>query len=324
MGLKHLRALSLFQPSNLAKAVADTMDEEGNTVSHLYGSIMALPHTVVARTTSVLGFDFIMLDALHTAVDTENLIQLVQTINLSSEGDTVAVVRVPSEHSDLITHALDAGAGGIVFPHIDTAEQAAEAVKKSRYASSGGERSLSPSALLQGITDIAPLGMTHTQVADAHIAVICQIESQTGLDNVEAIAATPGVNALMLGPGDLRLSLGLAPKKFSEQDDPKFLVAVDRLVEVSRKYRKPLMTVSFKVNAEKDTWIRSFGMLMTSADIVSVQKGHQAELKIMKQAIGNPVFETANEKANGKVNGHSNGHTNGHSKGYSDGYTNGK
>lgn len=44
-----------------------------------------------------------------SAVDAENLIQLVQTINLSSEGNTVAIVRVPSEHSDLLTHALDAG-----------------------------------------------------------------------------------------------------------------------------------------------------------------------------------------------------------------------
>ena len=68
MGMKKFRALSLFQPSNLTKAIADTMDEEGNTIGHLYGSIMALPHTVVARTTSVLGFDFIMLDALHTYV----------------------------------------------------------------------------------------------------------------------------------------------------------------------------------------------------------------------------------------------------------------
>ncbi|KAB8211531.1 HpcH/HpaI aldolase/citrate lyase family protein [Aspergillus parasiticus] len=301
MGMKHLRALSLFQPSNLNKAIRDTMDEEGNTVSHLYGSIMALPHTVVARTTSVLGFDFIMLDALHTAVDTESLIQLVQTINLSSEGDTVAVVRVPSEHSDLLTHALDAGAAGIVFPHIDTPEQAAEAARKSRYACSGGDRSLSPSALLQGVTDIAPPGMTHTQVADAHVAVICQIESQLGLDNVEAIAATPGVDALMLGPGDLRLSLGLPPRKFGEPDDPRFLAAVDRLIEVSKKYRKPLMTVSFKVNAAKDTWIRAFSMLLTSADIVSVQKGHQAELKAMQEALGTSV--------NGQANGHANGYT---------------
>jgi hypothetical protein len=70
------------------------------------------------------------------------------------------------------------GAAGIIFPHIDTAEQAAEAVSKCRYATSGGDRSLSPCALVSGITDTAPQGLTHDRVADSHIAVICQIESQ--------------------------------------------------------------------------------------------------------------------------------------------------
>ena len=69
------------------------------------------------------------------------------------------------------------GAAGIIFPHIDTPEQAAEAVSKCRYACSGGDRSLSPCALIPGITDIAPPGLSHTLVADAHIAVICQVES---------------------------------------------------------------------------------------------------------------------------------------------------
>lgn len=103
----------------------------------------------------------------------------------------------------------------------------------------------------------------------------------------------------MLGPGDLRLSLGLSPKKFGEKDDPRFLDAVHRLIEVSKKYKKPLMTVSFKVNAAEDTWIQNFSMLMTSADIVSVQKGHQAELKAMKEAMGT------------YTNGHTKGQTNG-------------
>ena len=109
----------------------------------------------------------------------------------------------------------------------------------------------------------------------------------------------PGVNALMLGPGDLRLSLGLPPKKFGEEDDPRFLDAVHRLIEVSRKYKKPLMTVSFKVNAAEDTWIQSFSMLMTSADIVSVQKGHQAELSAMKTAMGMYTHGHANGVTNG-------------------------
>jgi 2-keto-3-deoxy-L-rhamnonate aldolase RhmA len=70
------------------------------------------------------------------------------------------------------------GAAGIIFPHIDTAEQAAEAVSKCRYATSGGDRSLSPCALVPGITDTAPPGSTHDLVADSHVAVICQIESR--------------------------------------------------------------------------------------------------------------------------------------------------
>lgn len=73
------------------------------------------------------------------------------------------------------------GAASIVFPHIDTPDQAAEAVSKCRYASSGGDRSLSTCTLIAGVTDLAPPGSSHTRVADAHIAVICQIESSVGL-----------------------------------------------------------------------------------------------------------------------------------------------
>jgi 2-keto-3-deoxy-L-rhamnonate aldolase RhmA len=69
------------------------------------------------------------------------------------------------------------GAGGIVFPHIDTPEEAAEAVKKCRYAYSNGDRSLAPAVLVPGITDIAPQGSSHERVADENIAVIVQIES---------------------------------------------------------------------------------------------------------------------------------------------------
>ena len=69
------------------------------------------------------------------------------------------------------------GAAGIIFPHVDTAAQAAACVAKVKYPYSGGERSLSPSALIAGATDMAPPGSSHEIVADRHIAVICQIES---------------------------------------------------------------------------------------------------------------------------------------------------
>ncbi|KAF8542581.1 HpcH/HpaI aldolase/citrate lyase family protein [Trichophaea hybrida] len=297
--MQHHRAYSLFQPSNLAKAIEQTLEPSSGAPSHLFGSIMAFPHTVVARSVAVLGLDFVMIDSLHTAINAETLIQLVQTVNLSSEGRTVAIVRVPRSDSELLTHALDSGAAGIIFPHIDTPKEAAKAVAKCRYPYAGGERSLSPSALIAGATDMAPPGSCHEKVADAHIAVIVQIESTLALENVEAIAATPGVSALMLGPGDLRMSLGLPSKRLGEHDDPRFLGKVERLIEVSQKYRKPLMTVAFKVSAKSDAWIREFRLLMTSADIISVVNGHRQDLANTKRLLRE--YEKSSKE--GQVNG---------------------
>lgn len=66
--MQSYRAHSLFQPSNLVASVSSTIDDTGVCIDHLYGSIMSFPHTVVARTVSVLGLDFVMIDALHTCV----------------------------------------------------------------------------------------------------------------------------------------------------------------------------------------------------------------------------------------------------------------
>jgi 2-keto-3-deoxy-L-rhamnonate aldolase RhmA len=61
-------AASLFQPSNLAKALADTMDQSSGRPTHLMGTFVSIPHTISARTLAVLGYDCVMIDAQHTLV----------------------------------------------------------------------------------------------------------------------------------------------------------------------------------------------------------------------------------------------------------------
>ncbi|KAJ5396200.1 uncharacterized protein N7487_010503 [Penicillium crustosum] len=201
--MERFAAMSLFQPSNLRRAISESMDKTTKRMKyHLLGTMMGVPHTIMARNLGLLGFDFVFVDAQH------------------AQGKTVTIVRVPNLHSELITHALDAGAAGIVFPHVDTAEQAEEAVKLVRYPCSGGHRSLAPATLIPGKTDMAPPGSSPEQVADNNIAVICQIESPLGLENAEAIARTPGVDSLMMGPGDFRLSIGLPSKPIGGRKTP--------------------------------------------------------------------------------------------------------
>lgn len=249
--------------------------------SHLFGCVVSFPHTSVVRTVAPLGYDMILIDAQHTAIDPENLVRLVQTANFCSEGSSLAVVRVPSVRSDLVTYALDAGAAGIVFPHIDDAKQAREAVRRCRYPPAG-ERSLSPFSLTPRVTDSTICGSCFTDVANAHVAVVCQLESARAIANVDSIAAVPGVSALMLGPGDLRKDLSLP---LNGRNEPLFLDAVGEMIAASRRYLNPLMVTTFKASVREDRWLSAFSIHLAAADALSVTAGFQDSLRNIKADI---------------------------------------
>ncbi|KAL8926380.1 MAG: hypothetical protein Q9208_002923 [Pyrenodesmia sp. 3 TL-2023] len=195
---------------------------------------------------------------------------------------------IDAEHRYIIAKSLRAA--GIVFPHVETAKEARAVVARTKYSSFGGTRSLSPVAHIAGITDGAPPGRSHESVADEHIAVICQIESAVGIENADSIALTPGVSALMLGSGDLRLSLGVpwTPDGGDALNDSRFINAVTRLFEVSKTRKKALLGVSFKLPNGRgfEGWIKKFGMVVVTADARSVVKGHLQDLKQAKDALG--------------------------------------
>ena len=110
------------------------------------------------------------------------------------------MVRVAANDPALIGQALDAGAQGVIVPLIDRPEQAAAAVRACRFPPEGG-RSYGPmrAGLRSG---------PRTAGMNAEIACVAMIETREGLDNLDAIAAVPGLDGLYVGPGDLMLALG--------------------------------------------------------------------------------------------------------------------
>lgn len=109
--------------------------------------------------------------------------------------------------------------------------------------------------------------------------------NQLGLDNIDAIASTPGINALMLGAGDLRASLGLPTRTpAGQKEDPKFLSAVSQLVASAKKHNLPLMAPVFRMDSDALEWVRDFKMLLTSVDILSLVKGQREDLARMQKA----------------------------------------
>lgn len=155
----------------------------------------------LAEVLSHSGYDAVTVDLQHGMFGAGRAVTLLQAIGA---GPAVPLARCPGLDSAAIGKLLDAGAYGIVCPGVDTAAQAAAFVRACRYPP-GGERSYGPSrGLLYGGADYA----AH---ADGTILTLAMIESAAALENLDAILATPGLDAVYVGPNDLALSLGETP-----------------------------------------------------------------------------------------------------------------
>lgn len=145
------------------------------------------------------GAAFVVLDAQHGLYDAGSL---ATTLLQWGSHSTPAFVRVADQSPAGIGRVLDLGAGGVIVPLVDTVEQAVAAVASCRYPPEGN-RSWGP---LTGL-----LGRATPDPGQANAAVLCavMVETAGGIDAVQGIAATPGVDMVFVGPFDLSLALGL-------------------------------------------------------------------------------------------------------------------
>lgn len=87
----------------------------------------------------------------------------------------------------------------------------------------------------------------------------------------------------MIGAGDLRLSLGITSSYAGENDSEIYINAVNKVIQVSKKCKKPLMAVAFKLAAESASVMQNFGLLLSSADMRSVKDGHRSDLRMIRK-----------------------------------------
>ena len=145
------------------------------------------------------GFDEICIDQQHGLADGSSLAGLFRSIELHGASPTT---RVPANDFAAIGKALDVGAVAIVVPMVGSSDEAAHAAAACHYPPRGG-RSVGP---LRGSLARASKRLEGLDEA----ACVVMVETAEGLRNVDAIAATPGVDAIYVGPGDLGLGLGMS------------------------------------------------------------------------------------------------------------------
>ena len=183
----------------------------------LIGTWVKTPHAHVVEVLALTSLDVLVLDAEHAPFDRGNLDQCIMA---ARAGGKPVLVRPSSAAHEQILNALDLGADGVILPHIRTAEEAADAVKACHYVSGG--RGYAGSSRAAGYTT---KGMAGHRAAAKSVIVIAQIEDVEGVDNIGAIAAVEGVDALFIGRADLTIAYSA-----ETPDDAMVVAAVDRIV----------------------------------------------------------------------------------------------
>ncbi len=190
-----------------------------------FGTWLSCGDLFASRVLARTGFEWLTLDMEHSPIDWSQAAMIFGAI---ADAGCVPLARVPQGSHDYIKRVLDAGAWGIVVPMVDTVEQAQRAIRAAKYPPVGN-RSLGGGMHTLNFNTNA--GEYFTRAND-EILVVLQTESPTGVANAEEIYALPGVDAIFVGPVDLRANMRAADG--TEATDDEFEAMLDRVVAAGR------------------------------------------------------------------------------------------
>ena len=194
----------------------------------LLGVLLRVPAEELVEMAALSGFDFIFLDCEHGPAD---VVEVRRHIALASLHGVPSLVRVGSGESGLALRVLDAGAAGVVGPHIDTPAGARALVDSVHYPPLG-HRGFATYSRAGRFGSVDP--DTHRRSALADTVVVAMIESPAGVRHTADIAAVAGVDAVMIGIADLRAAL--------TPDDPAFEDALRQVNQALASSAMPGLT----------------------------------------------------------------------------------
>jgi len=171
----------------------------------LYGMQLMTPVPAFVEIIGYSGFDFVFIDLEHTTIDLQGLSNLIIASELAN---VCSIVRVPDNDAVWIRKILEVGAEGIIVPHIKTSEDALKAVQAAKFPPEGTR---GHGAMVRSYKYTFPRENIAEYVRESNegTTVILLIEENDAVENIEDILSVKGVDAILLGPHDLSISMGL-------------------------------------------------------------------------------------------------------------------
>ena len=230
-----------------------------------YGLWLGMASAASAEICSGCGFDWLLIDAEHGP---NTLTTVLGQLRATAGSDARMIVRLPEGNAALIKQYLDIGAHTLLIPMVDDAEQAAMLASAMRYPPQGVRglgTSMARAARWNQDSD-------YLATANERVSLIAQIETASGLENVEAICGSDGVDAIFIGPSDLSAALGHP----GELGHPTVVAAVEKAIDASLAAGKPAGVLALSKDLAQRYAERGASFIGVGVDTVLLSQAAQA------------------------------------------------
>jgi 4-hydroxy-2-oxoheptanedioate aldolase len=231
----------------------------------------SLPDSFSAEIMAHMGWDSIVVDMQHGLIDYQVMVSMLQAISTTA---VTPLVRVPWNDPASVMKALDAGAYGIICPMINSRAECEAFVGACRYAPRGYRSSGPVRAALYG-------GPDYHAKADDEIVTLAMIETRQAMDNLDAIAATPELDALYVGPSDLSISLGHGPGQDRTED--YMMAALRQILDAAKEHGIKACTHTGSTDYAKKMIAMGFDFVTVMNDMRLLTAAGQQAVKQMRE-----------------------------------------
>lgn len=232
-----------------AKRVLEKMKRDELVLSMSLRVGMGNPAIEVA---SKLGFDYVYFDFEHGVLGIETFAELVREARLAG---LIALCRVPGFDATFVNRVVDAGASGVVFPHVKTKQEATRAVELTKYRTPEtivGKRGFEPAYGLPKRDDES--WEEYFKRVNAETLVGLMIEDKEGVENIEEILSVKGIDFIYIGKMDMAFSYGVSFTPRAGRDDPIIEKAITKICAECQKRGIP---VRFSVGVAPENIVKN-------------------------------------------------------------------
>ena len=242
----------------------------------VYSSAMISTSPLWPNLVKQIGVDFVFVDTEHTPIDRNTLAWICQTYQALG---VPPVVRLPCNDPFEACKALDGGAGGVIGPYVETANQVRGLAGAVKWRPLKGRRL--DDALRDPIS-LEPELREYLEKRNGEKILIVNIESVPAIQNLHEICTVPGLDAVLIGPHDLSCSLGI-PEQYTH---PRFDEAVRTIFRIAREHNVGAGCHYWLGLEQEITWSKAGGnLVMHSSDVASFSRTLKNDIEQLRKAL---------------------------------------